>query len=73
MQLSYAASSVYPWVSSQRERKQMAEKAPAQIATMSKHATNAISNVPLWHCCQEFFRNPGVKNFFFSDWELAQT
>lgn len=47
MQLSYAASSVYPWVSSQRERKQMAEKAPAQIATMSKHATNAISNVPL--------------------------
>lgn len=45
----------------------MEEKAPAQIATTCKHATTIISNVPLWHCCQESFRNPGVKKFgFFS-------
>lgn len=40
MQLNYVASSVYPSVSSQTERKQMAEKAPAQIATTCKHVTN---------------------------------
>lgn len=40
MQLNYIVSSVSPSVSSRRERKQMAEKAPAQIVTTCKHATS---------------------------------